>query len=167
MAIDQMSSGKCVVSIFLAYSSRSEPSMRKHINSSRRSYASQANRFPEVLPKAGLVYSEKGNLSEVLCKPKLLPLKVRTIPSTSRVICAGCTCLLWNAKKALRPSTRTAGNDHRRVDESFLWVHVLRNPSKLGATPQFIENVVFPNSWKTCAPPWLLLFFFKFDDLGL
>ena len=31
----------------------------------------------EVLPKAGLVYSEKGNLSEVLCKPKLLPLKVR------------------------------------------------------------------------------------------
>ena len=120
LAIDQMSSDKCVVSIFLAYSSRSEPSMRKHINSSRRSYASQANRFPEVLPKAGLVYSEKGNLSEVLCKPKLLPLKVRTIPSTSRVICAGCTCLLWNAKKALRPSTRTAGNDHRRVDESFL-----------------------------------------------
>ena len=29
----------------------------------------------EVLPKAGLVYSEKGNLSEVLCKPKILPIK--------------------------------------------------------------------------------------------
>ena len=29
----------------------------------------------EVLPKAGLVYSEKGNLSELLCKPKLMPLK--------------------------------------------------------------------------------------------
>ena len=25
----------------------------------------------EVIPKAGLVYSEKGNLSEVLCKPKV------------------------------------------------------------------------------------------------
>jgi len=25
----------------------------------------------EILPKAGLVYSEKGNLSEVLCKPKV------------------------------------------------------------------------------------------------
>lgn len=29
----------------------------------------------EVLPKAGLVYSEKGNLSEVLCKPKIMPIK--------------------------------------------------------------------------------------------
>lgn len=124
LAIDQLLSDECVVSIFLAYPSGSEPSTCKHIDSSRRSFASQANRFPEVLPKAGLVYSEKGNLSEVLCKPKLLPLKVRTIPSTSRVICTGCTCLLRNAKKAFRPSTRTAGtlsgNDNRRVDESFL-----------------------------------------------
>ncbi len=29
----------------------------------------------EVLPKAGLVYSEKGNLNEVLCKPKIMPIK--------------------------------------------------------------------------------------------
>ena len=28
-----------------------------------------------VLPKAGLVYSEKGSLTEILCKPKLLPIK--------------------------------------------------------------------------------------------
>ena len=28
-----------------------------------------------VLPKAGLVYSEKGGLNEILCKPKLLPIK--------------------------------------------------------------------------------------------
>ena len=28
-----------------------------------------------MLPKAGLVYSEKGNLSEVLCKPKIMPIK--------------------------------------------------------------------------------------------
>jgi len=29
----------------------------------------------EVLPKAGLVYSEKGNLTEVMCKPKIMPIK--------------------------------------------------------------------------------------------
>lgn len=29
----------------------------------------------EVLAKTGLVYSEKGNLSEVLCKPKIMPIK--------------------------------------------------------------------------------------------
>ena len=33
----------------------------------------------EVLPKAGLVYSEKGNLSEVLCKPKIMPIKSNTL----------------------------------------------------------------------------------------
>ena len=33
----------------------------------------------EVLPKAGLVYSEKGNLSEVLCKPKIMPIKSMTL----------------------------------------------------------------------------------------
>lgn len=33
----------------------------------------------EVLPKAGLVYSEKGNLSEVLCKPKIMPIKSSTL----------------------------------------------------------------------------------------
>lgn len=33
----------------------------------------------EVLPKAGLVVSEKGNLSEILCKPKIMPLKSITL----------------------------------------------------------------------------------------
>lgn len=33
----------------------------------------------EVLPKAGLVYSKKSNLSEVLCKPKIMPLKSMTL----------------------------------------------------------------------------------------
>ena len=33
----------------------------------------------EILPKAGLVYSEKGNLSEVLCKPKIMPIKSITL----------------------------------------------------------------------------------------
>jgi len=31
------------------------------------------------LPRAGLVYSEKATLSEVLCKPKILPLKSATL----------------------------------------------------------------------------------------
>ena len=34
---------------------------------------------PEILPKAGLVYSEKAQLTEVLCKPKILPLKSQTL----------------------------------------------------------------------------------------
>ncbi|OQR94266.1 hypothetical protein ACHHYP_01531 [Achlya hypogyna] len=33
----------------------------------------------EVLPKAGLVYSERGNLTEVLCKPKIMPIKSLTL----------------------------------------------------------------------------------------
>jgi hypothetical protein len=33
----------------------------------------------EVLPKTGLVYSEKGNLNELLCKPKIMPIKSRTL----------------------------------------------------------------------------------------
>jgi len=37
------------------------------------------SKLHEVLPKAGLVYSEKGSLSEVLCKPKIMPLKSITL----------------------------------------------------------------------------------------
>jgi len=33
----------------------------------------------EILPKTGLVYSEKANLCEVLCKPKIMPLKSLTL----------------------------------------------------------------------------------------
>jgi hypothetical protein len=32
-----------------------------------------------VLPKSGLVVSEKGGLGELLCKPKILPLKSATL----------------------------------------------------------------------------------------
>eukprot|EP00240_Pyramimonas_obovata_P018310 CAMPEP_0118923982 /NCGR_PEP_ID=MMETSP1169-20130426/2314_1 /TAXON_ID=36882 /ORGANISM="Pyramimonas obovata, Strain CCMP722" /LENGTH=71 /DNA_ID=CAMNT_0006865053 /DNA_START=210 /DNA_END=425 /DNA_ORIENTATION=- len=39
----------------------------------------ESTSLQEVLPKAGLVYSEKGNLSEVLCKPKIMPLKSITL----------------------------------------------------------------------------------------
>ena len=41
--------------------------------------AKEAPGLHEVLPKAGLVYSEKGNLSEVLCKPKIMPIKSITL----------------------------------------------------------------------------------------
>ena len=37
------------------------------------------DQLKEILPKAGLVYSEKALLSEALCKPKLLPLKSATL----------------------------------------------------------------------------------------
>jgi BBSome-interacting protein 1 len=37
------------------------------------------NRIKEILPKAGLVYSEKASLTEVLCKPKILPIKSNTL----------------------------------------------------------------------------------------
>ena len=32
-------------------------------------------RIKEVIPKTGVVIAERGPLSEVLCKPKILPLK--------------------------------------------------------------------------------------------
>ena len=38
-----------------------------------------AVKLTEVLPKSGLVYSEKGALSEVLSKPKIMPLKSVTL----------------------------------------------------------------------------------------
>lgn len=33
----------------------------------------------EITPKNGLIFSQKGPLSEVLCKPKILPLKSITL----------------------------------------------------------------------------------------
>lgn len=33
----------------------------------------------EIVPKNGIVFNEKNEFSEVLCKPKLLPLKSMTI----------------------------------------------------------------------------------------
>mmetsp|Transcript_9664 Transcript_9664/g.15865 ORF Transcript_9664/g.15865 Transcript_9664/m.15865 type:complete len:107 (+) Transcript_9664:217-537(+) len=37
------------------------------------------NVYEEVLPTTGLVFSERGNLTEILCKPKILPLKSATL----------------------------------------------------------------------------------------
>ena len=33
----------------------------------------------EVVPKQGLLYSEKASLSEILCKPKIMPIKSVTL----------------------------------------------------------------------------------------
>lgn len=41
--------------------------------------SSNRTKLSEILPKAGLVYSEKSNLSEVLCKPKIMPIKSITL----------------------------------------------------------------------------------------
>lgn len=40
---------------------------------------SKENQIKEIMPKAGLVYSEKASISEVMCKPKILPLKSVTL----------------------------------------------------------------------------------------
>ena len=39
----------------------------------------QKNSIPEVAPKAGLVFSERGLLTGVMCKPKIMPIKSMTL----------------------------------------------------------------------------------------
>ncbi len=46
---------------------------------SRMSEPTAAPVLKEVLPRSGLVYSEKGELPEIVCKPKLLPIKSATL----------------------------------------------------------------------------------------
>ena len=46
----------------------------------------------EVLPKFGLVYSDRGNLVEIMSKPKLIPIKVRLQTQVSSFT----TCFLHN-----------------------------------------------------------------------
>lgn len=43
------------------------------------------NDLKEVLPKTGLVYSERGALSEVLCKPKIMPLKSAVLEQLQKI----------------------------------------------------------------------------------
>lgn len=33
----------------------------------------------EILPKSGLVYSEKSTLIEIMCKPRIMPIKSHTL----------------------------------------------------------------------------------------
>jgi BBSome-interacting protein 1 len=39
----------------------------------------------EILPKTGLVYSERGALSEILCKPKIMPLKSAVLEKIQKI----------------------------------------------------------------------------------
>ena len=36
-------------------------------------------KLKEIIPKSDIIYSEKGPLNEILCKPKILPLKSLTL----------------------------------------------------------------------------------------
>jgi BBSome-interacting protein 1 len=42
-------------------------------------------KLEEVLPKNGIVYNEKINLQEVLCKPKIIPLKSFTLKKLEEI----------------------------------------------------------------------------------
>lgn len=44
-----------------------------------------AGELIEVMPKSGRVYSERGDLQEVLCKPKILPLKSHVLVQLRRL----------------------------------------------------------------------------------
>ena len=37
------------------------------------------NQLRQIIPKKGIVFNEKNDFSEILCKPKLLPLKSMTL----------------------------------------------------------------------------------------
>jgi len=63
--------------------------------------ASIKKKLNEVLPKAGLVYSEKGNLSEVLCKPKIMPIKSVTLEKIEQ---------MEKDAAALQQGNKNAGN---------------------------------------------------------
>ena len=39
----------------------------------------------EVLPKTGLVYSERGAMTEILCKPKIMPIKSDALKKFERM----------------------------------------------------------------------------------
>ena len=43
------------------------------------------NTLREILPKTGLAYSERGALSEILCKPKSMPLKSAVLEKIQKI----------------------------------------------------------------------------------
>jgi len=60
----------------------------------------------EVLPKSGLLYSEKASFSEVLCKPKILPIKSMAVLAAEK-----------RAKEEMRAASRAAGSGGPGDDE--------------------------------------------------
>ena len=60
-------------------------SVNSNLTSSQNKEASVSTKeIREVLPKNGLVYSERGGLAEVLCKPKILPIKSKVLLQLSK-----------------------------------------------------------------------------------
>jgi hypothetical protein len=43
------------------------------------------SQISEVLPKSGIVLHDTGKLSEVLCKPKILPIKSKVIKKLEEI----------------------------------------------------------------------------------
>jgi len=67
-----------------ALQSKGEPSNVDFSNQQRNGNDSAINEIREILPKSGLVYSERGGLAEVLCKPKILPIKSNVLIQLSK-----------------------------------------------------------------------------------
>src|SRR4051812_40320130 len=45
----------------------------------------KARTLKEVVPKVGLVYSEKNDMTEILCKPKIMPIKSISLEKLERL----------------------------------------------------------------------------------
>ncbi|CAM9293092.1 unnamed protein product, partial [Phaeothamnion confervicola] len=67
----------------------------------------------EVLPKSGLVYSEKSALTEVLCKPKLLPIKSLAQEKLEKLVQAA-TQAADPEEELEKPEGRQSGERGRR-----------------------------------------------------
>lgn len=44
-----------------------------------------SNKIKEIIPKSGIVYNERVEFPEVLCKPKILPLKSVTLKKLEEI----------------------------------------------------------------------------------
>jgi len=54
-------------------------------NSNSSSNKSNTLALNEIIPKNGIVIAERGDLSEVLCKPKILPLKSQVLERLKKI----------------------------------------------------------------------------------
>ena len=72
----------------------------------------KASAVQEVLPKTGLVVSEKGPLSEILCKPKIMPLKSITLQKLEEMeVSIPHSCMLCSSRPPARALAATAATD--------------------------------------------------------
>lgn len=62
----------------------------------------------EVLPRTGAVLVEKGPLTEVLCKPKILPLKSVALEKAEKIAAEAEAALLTASRAAAAPQAAAA-----------------------------------------------------------